>query len=228
MHLECTPLVGGPETARSFIFVTPDAQRSMNTFLGASVEFSELDVREDIIADSAIVYLEGYLFDKPQAKAAYRKASTLAHKAGRRVSLTLSDVFCVKRHKAEFLDLVKNDTDILFANDDEIKELFGTTDLDAAIAAVRGQCDIVAITCGAEGSIVVTADQTLRIAPAPVEKVVDTTGAGDQYAAGFLYGLSQNYDLVKCGALGSLAASEVISHLGPRPEANLSELAKAA
>ncbi len=228
LHLECNPLENGPETARSFIFVTPDAQRSMNTFLGASVEFSEDDIKDSIIAASAMVYLEGYLFDKPQAKAAYRKASKVAHAAGRKVSLTLSDVFCVKRHHAEFLELVKNDTDILFANDDEIKELFNTTDLDAAIAAVRGQCEIVAVTCGHKGSIIVTADKTIQIAPAPVDKVVDTTGAGDQYAAGFLYGLSQSMTLEKCGALGSLAASEVIGHIGPRPEANLSDLAKLA
>jgi sugar/nucleoside kinase (ribokinase family) len=228
IHTECAILKDGPETARSFIFVTPDAQRSMNTFLGASVEFDEDDIKDEIIAASEIIYLEGYLFDKPQAKDAYKKASRIAHENGRKVALSLSDSFCVQRHHAEFLELVKNDCDILFANEDEITELFGTKDFDEAIKAVQGQCEIAAITRSAKGSVIVTADRIMTIEAQPVSNIEDTTGAGDQYAAGFLYGLSEGMPLEHCGYLGSLAASEVISHIGPRPLVNLSELAKEA
>lgn len=228
IHTECAILENGPETARSFIFVTPDAQRSMNTFLGASVEFSEEDIKEDIIAASEIIYLEGYLYDKPQAKAAYKKAAKIARDHGRKMSLSLSDSFCVQRHHAEFLDLVKEGTDILFANEDEIKELFKTDDFDAAVSQVRGQCDIIAITRGDKGSVIVTSDHIFTVDPEPVINIEDTTGAGDQYAAGFLYGLSEGMPLEHCGYLGSLAASEVISHIGPRPLVRLADLAKAA
>jgi sugar/nucleoside kinase (ribokinase family) len=228
IQTECAILENGPETARSFIFVTPDAQRSMNTFLGASVEFSEEDIKEDIISASEIIYLEGYLYDKPQAKAAYKKAAKIAHENGRKMSLSLSDSFCVQRHHEEFLDLVKNGTDILFANEDEIKELFKTDNFDDAVSAVRGQCDIIAVTRGDKGSVIITEDRMITVDAEPVSNIEDTTGAGDQYAAGFLYGLSENMPLEHCGYLGSLAASEVISHIGPRPLVKLAELAKAA
>jgi len=220
-----TPLKGGPETASCLIIVTPDAQRSMNTFLGACVEFSESDVDEAVIRDSQIIYLEGYLFDKDTAKAAYLKATKIAKSAGTKVALTLSDSFCVERHRADFQNLIKNDVDILFANETEIMALYQSKTFDDAVASVRGQCDIIAITRSEKGSVVVTPETMDTVPAAPVTKVVDTTGAGDQYAAGFLFGVSRGMALVDCAALGSLAASEVISHVGPRPEASLADLA---
>lgn len=224
LHLECTALKNGPATGRSFILVTPDAQRSMNTFLGASVEFSEEDINSDVIEQSDMIYLEGYLFDKPQAKAAYKKASKIARNAGCKVALCLSDMFCVQRHKDEFLSLIEEGTDILFSNDHEIKELYDSETLEDAIEKIRGKTEVAAITCGAKGSVIVTENETIQISAIPVEKVVDTTGAGDQYAAGFLYGLSQGLPLERCGEIGSIAAAEVISHIGPRPEVKLAEL----
>jgi sugar/nucleoside kinase (ribokinase family) len=224
VELHCSVLEDGPATGRSYILVTPDAQRSMNTFLGASVEFDENDIDETIIADSEIVYLEGYLFDRPQAKRAYMKASKIAQEAGRKSALCLSDSFCVKRHKAEFLDLIQGHMDIVFANEDEVKELFDTDDLNIALDALRPHTTIAAITCGEKGSIVLNGAQQHEIKAAPVSQVVDTTGAGDQYAAGFLYGLSLGLPLEQCGWYGSLAASEVISHIGPRPETPLKDL----
>lgn len=226
VHFDTTPLAVGPATGRCLILVTPDGNRTMNTYLGAAVEFSESDVDEEIVADSAVTYLEGYLFDRDLAKAAYRFASKVAHDAGRMVSLTLSDSFCVDRHRADFVDLVKGHTDILFANEDEIKSLFETEDFDAAVAAVRGQCKIAAITRSEKGSVIVTADEIIEVKAEPVSKVVDTTGAGDQYAAGFLYGFTQGMDLAACGRLGSLAAAEVIGHMGPRPGVSYADFLK--
>jgi sugar/nucleoside kinase (ribokinase family) len=219
-------LKGGAETARCLIIVTPDAQRSMNTYLGACTEFSETDVDESVIAQSAIIYLEGYLFDKDAAKRAYLKATKAAHKNDTKVALSLSDSFCVNRHRADFQSFIKNDVDILFANEDELMALHESTRFDLAVNALRGQCDIVAVTRSEKGSVIITSDQTIEIPAHPVSKIVDTTGAGDQYAAGFLFGLARGMDLAKCGALGSLAASEVISHVGPRPLVSLADLAK--
>ncbi len=226
VHFATPPLKDGPETARCMIVVTPDAQRSMNTYLGACVEFSEADVDEALIADSAIIYLEGYLFDKDTAKKAYRKATRAAHAAGNKVSLTLSDSFCVERHRADFLDLIANETDVLFANEAEILALYQTTNFNDAIASIRGRCDIAVVTRSEKGSVVVTEKETFEIGIQPVDKVVDTTGAGDQYAAGFLFGLAHGYDHAQCGALGALAAAEVISHVGPRPDVSLATLAQ--
>lgn len=223
VHYNTPRLSGGPETARCLIIVTPDAQRSMNTYLGASVEFSEADVDEEIIANSQYIYLEGYLFDKAPAKKAYQRATSIAHKNGGKVSLTLSDSFCVERHRADFLNLLK-ETDVLFANEAELCALY-QTDFDNAVAQVRKACPLAAVTRSEKGSIVITPDQIIEIAAEPVSKLVDTTGAGDQYAAGFLYGLVNNMPLERCGKLGSIAAAEVISHVGPRPETSLAKLA---
>ncbi len=221
-----TPLKNGPETARCMIVVTPDAQRSMNTYLGACVEFSEADVDEKVIADSKVIYLEGYLFDKPTAKQAYLKATKAAHEAGTDVALTLSDSFCVERHRTDFQKLVENDTDILFANEAEIIALYQAPNLDVALEQVRPHCRIIAVTRSEKGCVIINGGETLEVPAHPVAKVVDTTGAGDQFAAGFLFGLVRGYDLYQCGELGCLAASEVISHVGPRPETALAQLAK--
>jgi sugar/nucleoside kinase (ribokinase family) len=218
----------GPSTARCLILVTPDAQRTMNTYLGACVELGPEDVDHEIIAAAQVTYLEGYLFDPPRAKAAFRKAAQLAHAAGRRVSLTLSDPFCVGRHRAEFRDLVANHVDILFANEAEIGALYETDDFDEAVRLVRGHCDIAALTRSERGSVVVTRDHTHLIEAATVARVTDTTGAGDLYASGFLFGLTHGSDLATCGRLGSLCAAEAISHFGARPEKPLAALARQA
>jgi sugar/nucleoside kinase (ribokinase family) len=222
------PARSGPPTARSFIIVTPDAQRTMNTYLGACVELGPEDIDHEIIAAAQVTYLEGYLFDPPRAKEAFRKAAQLAHSAGRRVSLSLSDPFCVGRHRAEFRDLVIHHVDILFANEAEICSLYETDDFDAAAREVRRHCDVAALTRSEKGSVVVTQDHTHMIDAARVARVVDTTGAGDLYASGFLYGLTHGRDLATCGRLGSLCAAEAISHFGARPAEKLAALARQA
>jgi sugar/nucleoside kinase (ribokinase family) len=211
-------------TGRSLILVTPDAQRSMNTYLGAAVEFGPSDVQPDVIRDSQITYLEGYLFDPPEAKKAFRLAAKIVHEASRQLSLTLSDSFCVERHRAEFLDLIKNDVDILFANQNELLALYQTQDLEKAIAAARAHCAISVTTRSEKGAIVARGNETVEIPAAPVAKVVDTTGAGDLYAAGFLFGLTTGKDLAEAGRIGAIAAAEIISHYGPRPQRKLSAL----
>jgi sugar/nucleoside kinase (ribokinase family) len=228
VHFDTPVATGGPPTARSLILVTPDAHRTMSTYLGAAVELGPEDIDTELVGRSAITYLEGYLWDKPRAKDAFRVAMAAAHAAGRRVSLTLSDSFCVERHREEFRGLVEAEVDLLFANEDEIFALTQTRDLPAAVAAVRGRAEIVVITRSEHGSMVVTADETVEVPAAPVERLVDTTGAGDLYAAGFLHGLTRERPLAECAALGSLAAAEVISHLGARPQADLSALAAGA
>ncbi|MCD8525707.1 MAG: adenosine kinase [Alphaproteobacteria bacterium] len=210
-------LKGGASTGRCMILVTPDGQRTMNTFLGASVELDESDVDESIIAAAQITYLEGYLFDRDQAKAAFVKASEYAHKAGKKVALTLSDPFCVGRHRDDFLKLVKGHVDILFANEEELKSLMQEQDFDKAIAALSNDLEIAAVTRSEKGAVLKSKDETVAIPAQPVSKVVDTTGAGDQFAAGFLYGFTEGMSLQRCGELGTMAASEVISHIGPRP-----------
>lgn len=224
-----TPIAGdGPPTARSLILVTPDAHRTMSTYLGAAVELGPEDIDTDLVSRCAITYLEGYLWDKPRAKEAFRVAMAAARDAGRGVSLSLSDSFCVERHLEEFRRLVDNEVDLLFANEAEIFALTGTRDLSEAVGAVRGRCETVVITRSEHGSMVVTAEGTVEVPAAPVASLVDTTGAGDLYAAGFLHGLTRGRGLAECAELGSLAASEVISHLGARPQADLSALAAGA
>lgn len=215
----------GPPTGRCLILVTPDAQRTMSTFLGASVRLGPADVDRRLIARGKILYLEGYLFDPPEAQEAFRVAAAIAHEAGRKVALTLSDPFCVDRHRAAFLDLVEHHVDILFANELEICALYQAHDFDAAVPHVRGHCELAALTRSAKGSLLVNGDRAHVVRAHPVEAVVDTTGAGDLYASGVLYGLAQGLDLPTCGRLGSLAAAEVIAHVGARPMVPLAELA---
>jgi sugar/nucleoside kinase (ribokinase family) len=222
------PLKGGPATARCLILVTPDAQRTMNTFLGASVEFEPGDIDRDLIAAAQVTYLEGYLFDRPLAKEAFRQAGEIAHQAGRKVSLTLSDPFCVDRHRADFRNLIRGYVDILFANESEICSLYDTKDFDKAAAAVRGEAEIAVLTRSEKGAVVVTAKDRIAVPAAPVAKVVDTTGAGDLFASGFLYGLTHGKDFAHCAKLGALCAAEIIAHFGARPETKLSALAAKA
>ena len=216
----------GPETARCFILVTPDAQRSMNTFLGACHGLSTDDIDAKFIAGAKVLYMEGYLYDPPKAKEAFHFASEKAKAAGTEVSLTLSDSFCVDRFRDEFLDLIENHVDILFANEDELKSLYLTEDFDQAVDRIHEICPLSAVTRSEKGSIIITPKERHQVEAFPVDSLVDTTGAGDQYAAGFLYGYAAGKDLKTCGKLGSLAAAEVISHFGARPETPLSELAR--
>ena len=227
VRYDTVPIVGEPPTARCLIVVTPDAQRTMHTFLGASVELGPEDIDAELVAAGRIVYLEGYLWDRPKAKDAFLKAAAIAHDAGRQVALTLSDGFCVERHRDSFRDLIDGHIDLLFANEDELRSLYQTEALGDALAAVRGAVGMVAITCGAQGSLVLDGVNSFEVPAHPVDRVVDTTGAGDLYAAGFLYGLSVGRHPADCGVLGSLAAAEIISHYGGRPEVDLAELVKA-
>ncbi len=220
------PVSEGAPTARCLIFVTPDAQRTMQTYLGVSVELGPDDIDPEAIGAAQITYLEGYLFDKEPAMEAFVKAAELAHAAGRKVALSLSDPFCVDRHRGAFRHLVSGHIDVLFANEVEIVSLFEADTFDDAVSAIRGHCEIAALTRGADGSMIVTADELVEIAAEPVEQVVDTTGAGDLFAAGVLYGLTQGSELGTCGRLGSIAAGEVIGHYGARPRSPLSDLAK--
>ena len=211
-----TPLSGGAPTARCLIMVTPDGQRTMNTFLGACVTFGEADVDMALVADSAVTYLEGYLFDPPAAQAAFRRAAAAAHAAGRQVSLSLSDAFCVDRHRAAFRELVAGHVDILFANEAEICSLYECNEFADAVTQVRGDVALAALTRSEAGSLVIRGAETVEVAAAPAT-VVDTTGAGDAYAAGFLAGLTGGRALAECGRMGSTAAAEVLGHYGARP-----------
>ncbi len=217
-------LQDGPSTARCLIFVTPDAQRTMCTFLGASVWIASTDIDAELIESAKIIYLEGYLFDRDRAKKAFELAAEIAHKANSKVALTLSDVFCVERHREEFLHMIKNHVDILFANEEEIKALYETNDFDDAVYQVQENCSLAALTRGEKGSVIVTKDKKINIPATIISNVVDTTGAGDLYAAGFLYGYSQGKDLEICGEIASIAASEVLTHMGARPQVNLAKL----
>jgi sugar/nucleoside kinase (ribokinase family) len=228
VRYDTPPLRRGPATARCLILVTEDAQRTMNTFLGASVEFQPGDIDHDLVAAAQVTYLEGYLFDRPLAKEAFRQAAKIAHDAGRKVSLTLSDPFCVDRHRADFRDLIAGHVDILFANEAEICSLYQTKDFDAALRDVRGECEIAVLTRSEKGAVVVTAKDKVAVPAAPVAKVVDTTGAGDLFASGFLHGFTHGRDLAHCAKLGALCAAEIISHFGARPETKLKELAAKA
>jgi sugar/nucleoside kinase (ribokinase family) len=228
-HFTTAPLKGGPATARCLVNVTPDGQRTMCTYLGACVELTAADVEAQTIESAKIVYLEGYLFDPEEARRAFAKAAGLARGAGRKIALSLSDAFVVERHRHALLAFIDSQVDILFANESEIAALFETTGNWAAAAReVRGRVEIAAITRGERGSLVLTPETEHIVGAAPVAKVVDTTGAGDQYAAGFMFGLAKGRPLDICGELGSLAAAEVIGHYGPRPETSLAALAQAA
>jgi sugar/nucleoside kinase (ribokinase family) len=224
VKFDSRPASDGAPTGRCLVIVTPDAQRTMFTYLGTANELDAHYVDDGLIGDAQVTFLEGYLWDQPPAKAAIRQAAAAAHDARRRVALTLSDPFCVERHRDEFRALVEHEIDVLFANEDEIKLLYEVGSFDDALQRVRGYCEVAALTRGARGSVVVAGDELHVIDPEKVE-VVDTTGAGDLYAAGFLYGLTHGHDLATCGRLASLAAAEVISHIGARPEAQLSTLA---
>ena len=225
IKFDTPPLVLGPKTGRCMIMVTPDAQRTMNTFLGASVELHGDDVEKSLIYDSKVTYLEGYLFDRDQAKEAFVRAAEYAHEAGHRIALTLSDPFCVDRHRHDFLNLVENHVDILFANEEEIKSLFMQEKFEDAVSAISEHVEIAALTRSEKGAVIISGSKRIDVPAAPVEKVVDTTGAGDQFAAGFLYGFTEGRPLEECARLATLAAAEVISHIGPRPLIKLAELA---
>lgn len=227
VEFDTSPASDGAPTGRCLIVVTPDAQRTMSTFLGAASQVGPEDIDADAVGGATITYLEGYLFDQPEAKDAFREAARLAHDAGNKVALTLSDSFCVDRHRADFLDLVEHRVDVLFANENEICALYEVDAFDAALPHVRGHCEIAALTRSEKGSVVVAGEEVYVVGIHPVAEVVDTTGAGDQYAAGFLHGLTRGKDLETCGRLGALAAAEVISHLGARPETSLAALARA-
>jgi sugar/nucleoside kinase (ribokinase family) len=214
----------GVPTGRCIIVVTPDAQRTMNTYLGVSSLLSSDDLDEPAIADGAVLYMEGYLFDRDDAKKAFRRAAGVAHEAGRKVSLTLSDSFCVDRHRQDFAALVRDEVDILFGNGDELCSLYELDSLEEAIARVRSECELAAITAGKDGSYIVSVDDVVEVPAQPVARVLDTTGAGDLYAAGFLYGYTRDLPLADCGRIGSIAAAEVISHVGPRPLVELRTL----
>lgn len=215
---------GGPATARCLILVTPDAQRTMNTYLGISSLLTPEDVLTETVAAGRIVFCEGYLWDVDSAKMSIRKAMEIAREAGRKSALALSDTFCVDRHHQEFRELVAGPVDILFANRAELASLYETDDLDAGIAAVRAEVELGCITLGKSGSLLVTKDEVVQIAAEELTPPVDTTGAGDQYAAGVLFGLAKGFDLERCGYLGSLAAAEVIGHVGARPIRSLEKL----
>ena len=229
VHFATAPAIEGPATARCLVMVTPDGERTMSTYLGACQNLTSDDVDPELIRASGITYLEGYLWDPPAAKLAFVKAADIAHGAGRNVALTLSDSFCVDRYRDEFLGLIRNKTvDVVFANQHELKSLYQTADLQTAINAFREEDILGVVTCSADGSMVVTREATHAVPAYPIENLVDTTGAGDLFAAGFLAGLSRGSDYVTCARLGALAAAEVIQHVGARPQKSLSALAAEA
>jgi adenosine kinase len=220
------PAGDGPSTARCYIMVTPDGERTMNTFLGAAQDLKPADIDEAKVASAALIYLEGYLWDPPQAKEAFVKAAAIAHKAGRRVALTLSDAFCVDRYRAEFLALIRKGTvDIVFANEHELHSLYETADFDTAVKALRGDAKLAVVTRSEKGCVVVTRKTVEAVQAMPIDRVVDVTGAGDLFAAGFLVGLARGKDHRTAARLGALAAAEVIQHIGARPAVSLKALA---
>jgi sugar/nucleoside kinase (ribokinase family) len=224
---ETAPAPGGPATGCSYILVTPDGERTMNTYLGAAQDLTPDDIDEAQIAASTILYLEGYLWDPKSAKEAFVKASTIAHGAGRQVALTLSDSFCVDRYRDEFIGLMRNGTaDLIFANEAELNSLYQTQDFDAALTQLRKDVKLGIVTRSEKGCVVASADGVIAVPAFPIQKMVDTTGAGDLFAAGFLFGLVRGASFENAGRLGALAAAEVIQHIGARPQVSLKELAK--
>jgi sugar/nucleoside kinase (ribokinase family) len=226
VHFNTTPVDGGLPTSQSLVLVTPDGERTMNTFLGISTELDDGEIAASLIQSSALIYLEGYLYDKPKAKAAFKQAAGLAKSAGRQVALTLSDSFCVDRHRDAFRALVKNDIDVLFANESEITSLYQTDSFNAAAKQASDEVKCAVLTRSEQGSVLYVAGTPTEVAAAPIEAVVDTTGAGDLYASGVLFGLAKGLGPETSGMLGSIAAAEVISHIGARPEVSLLELAE--
>ncbi|PLX43305.1 MAG: adenosine kinase [Hyphomicrobiales bacterium] len=221
VHFSTPAATSGPATAKCLILVTPDAERTMNTYLGASTALGPSDVDPDLVAASKITYLEGYLWDPEEAKKAFIQASGLAHRSGRKVALSLSDPFCVDRHRREFRELVAEEIDILLANEEEIKSLYEVEHFDEALQLVRGECELSVLTRSAAGSVIVNGEETHVINAAPVDEVLDATGAGDLFAAGFLHGYANDFDLVRAARLGARTAAEAISHFGARPETDL-------
>jgi len=225
VEFSTTPLSGSPPTARSMIFVTPDGERSMNTYLGACVELGPEDIDADTVAASAITYFEGYLWDPPRAKEAIRLAAEIAHKHKRSFSMTLSDPFCVDRYRGEFLDLIRTKTvDLVFANEAEIKSLYETSSFDAAVAELRADCEAAVVTRSEKGCVVLAHEETHAVPAWPVERIVDTTGAGDQFAAGFLYGITNGRSPVEAARIGGFAAAKVIEQIGPRVRGSLKQM----
>jgi adenosine kinase len=224
---ETKPAADGPATGCSYILVTPDGERTMNTYLGAAQELMPDDIDAAQVAASAMVYLEGYLWDPKSAKEAFVKASTIAHDAGRQVALTLSDSFCVDRYRGEFLDLMRSGTvDLVFANEAELHSLYQTADFDTALTQLRNDAKLAVVTRSEKGCVVASKDGVTAVPAFPIDKIVDTTGAGDLFAAGFLFGLVRGVGFEAAGRLGALAAAEVIQHIGARPQTSLKELAR--
>ncbi|OJT95176.1 MAG: adenosine kinase [Rhizobium sp. 63-7] len=229
VYFETRPEGTFPSTARSMIFVTPDGERSMNTYLGACVELGPEHVEADVVAQAKVTYFEGYLWDPPRAKEAILDCARIAHENGREMSMTLSDSFCVGRYRAEFLDLMRSGTvDIVFANRDEALSLYETDDFDLALTKIAADCKLAAVTMSEDGAMIVRGSERIHVSATTINQLVDTTGAGDLFAAGFLYGYTQDRSLEDCGKLGCLAAGIVIQQIGPRPMSSLSDAAKAA
>ena len=227
VHFESLAATEGPATARSFILVTPEGERTMNTYLGACVNLGPKDVDKAVVEATKVTYMEGYLWDKEEAKQAFKHAAKIAHAAGREASITLSDSFCVERHRESFLDLIRGGIDIVFANESEVKSLYQTQSFDGAFQALRRDCRVAVCTRSAHGSVIAEGDDVYEVPALPIPRVVDVTGAGDLYASGFLFGYTQGFGMARSGQLASLAASEIITHVGARPEVNLRDYAKA-
>jgi sugar/nucleoside kinase (ribokinase family) len=227
VNFDTPPAFDGPSTGRCYVLVTPEGERTLNTYLGAAQDLHPNDIDSEAVASAAITYLEGYLWDPKNAKDAFLKAAKIAHDAHRHVALSLSDSFCVDRWRDEFLELIRNGTiDMLFANESELRSLYQTADFDTATAALRKEARFAIVTRSEKGCVILMRDKIAEVPAFPVERVVDTTGAGDLFAAGFLFGLAWGFEYEVCGRLGALAAAEVIQHLGARPETNLKTLAQ--
>jgi len=227
VHFATPALTAGPSTARCLVMVTPDGERTMNTFLGACQLLGPQDVDEEIVAASSILYMEGYLWDPPQAKKAFLHAAEIAKQNGREVALTLSDSFCVDRYRSEFLELIKSGTvTLLFGNESELHSLYETGDTETAMAALEADCEFAVVTRSEKGAVVLKGGERTAVPAAPVERIVDLTGAGDLFASGFLFGLARGQDPETCARLGALAAAEIISHIGARPQVDLKDLAR--